>query len=203
LFIFCLVLGFGWAVTANAQLTANQQRYRLMDGGGQLQIGGGLPLPIQVTVPGAWDLTVFPPLLIPVKPGVNPIIIGTTVMTVQQKITIPAAALSKEAAQLTLGQFAQNPSLYAVATNLEYKWPVDPAILSTGARTGAKTTTLTTGGGAGSIRYSNPLASKFGGPAQFVLFPGQPAAGLNPAAPVTLYANGVPGPGNPPCTRSN
>jgi hypothetical protein len=191
LVLSCLLLGLGWAVTAQAKL------YSLTGGGGQFQIGGGLPLPIQLTNPTATG-TVFPALLIPAKAG--EIIKGSTAMAHQQRLEIPAGVLSKPAAQLTLGQFGQNPSLYAVATNLGFVWPAAPAVLSVLARTGAKTTTFGTTGG-GQIRYSNPLAFKFGGPAQFALSPGPPA-GRMPAVPVTLYGIAVPGPGNPPCVHT-
>jgi hypothetical protein len=191
LFISCLLLSFGWVATVHAK------NFSLVNGGGQFQVGGGLPLPIQLTNPTATG-TVFPALLVPAKTG--QVISGTTVMAVQRKLQIPAGVLSKPAAQLTLGQFGQNPTLYAVATNLGFVWPAANAVMSTGARTGAKTTTLTTALG-NNIRYSNPLASKFGGPAQFLLSPG-PAAGLYTAAPVTLYGIAVPGPGNPPCVHT-
>jgi hypothetical protein len=191
LFISCLLLSFVWATTVHAKA------YSLTGGGGQFQVGGGLPLPIQLTNPTATG-TVFPSLLIPAKMGQA--ISGTTAMALQRKLTIPTGVLSKPPAQLTLGQFGQNPTLYAVATNLGFVWPATAAVMSTGARTGAKTTTVTTSLG-NNIRYSNPLASKFGGPAQFLLSPG-PAACLYTAAPVTLYGIAVPGPGNPPCVHT-
>jgi hypothetical protein len=191
LVITCSLLVLGWAVTAQSKT------YSLVGGGGQLQIGGGLPLPIQATNTLATG-PIFPTLRVPAVTGA--VITGTTAMAAQQKLNIPASVLSKLPAQLTLGQYAQNPNLYAVATNLGFVWPAAPAVLSTGARTGAKTTSFTTVGG-GSIIYSNPLASKFGGPAQFALAPGAPS-GLVPAAGVTLYGIGVPGPGNPPCVHT-
>ena len=191
LFVSCLLLSIGWAATVHAKA------YSLTGGGAQFQVGGGLPLPIQLTNPAATG-TVFPTLLIPAKAG--QVILGTTGMASQQKLQIPAGVLSKPAAQLTLGQFGQNPTLYAVATNLNFVWPAANAVMSTGARTGAKTTTLTTALG-NNIRYSNPLASKFGGPAQFALTPGA-AAGRYTGAPVTLYAIAVPGAGNPPCVHT-
>jgi len=190
LFISCLLLSLGWAATVHAKA------YSLTGGGAQFQVGGGLPLPIQLTNPAATG-TVFPTLLIPAKTG--QVILGTTAMASQRKLIIPPGVLSKPAAQLTLGQFGQNPKLYAVATNLNFVWPASNVVISTGARTGAKTTTLTTALG-NNIRYSNPLASKFGGPAQFALTPGSPA-GKYAAAPVTLYGIAIPGAGNPPCVH--
>ena len=72
---------------------------------------------------------------------------GTTAMSTGQQLTIPPTVLSKPAAQLTLGQFGQNPSLYAVATNLQFRWPHTTVVLNTSARTGGTTTTFTTVGG--------------------------------------------------------
>jgi len=185
----CLLLALGGAATARAKT------YSLTGGGGQLAIGDGLPLPIQV-FPTSATGTVFPPLLVPANTA--KIIQGTTAMSVQQRLTIPAGVLSRPAQQRTLGLFAQNPTLYAVATNLGWQWPAAPAVLSTGARTGNKTTTFLAAGG--TIRYSNALASKFGGPARFAIADGPPA-GLIPGAPMTAYAIAVRPTGNPPCTH--
>ncbi len=187
--VSCTLLGFGWAVSAHAET------YSVTGGGGQIQIGGGLPLPIQLTN-SAVTGTVFPPLLVPVRAGA--VVSGTTAMAVQKKLNVPANVLSKPAVRRVLGQFNQNPNLYAAATNLGWKWPAAPAVFSVGARTGAKTTSFNTTAG-NVIRYSNPLARKFGGPAQFALSPGAPS-GLMPV-PVTLYGIAVPGPGNPPCVH--
>ncbi len=193
-----LVLGFGSASTAQA---AN---YSLSGGGGQFHIGGGLALPIQPAATAAVTGTVFPPLLIPVAPG-SKIVLGTTAMTSQQKITVPAGVLTKAAAQTTVGVFTSNPTLYAVATNLAYSWPATAAVFSTGARTGPKTTVFAPAvpglAGSSTIRYSNPLASKFGGPARFALSQGSPA-GVTPGAAVTIFAIAVPPVGNPPCTHT-
>lgn len=180
-------------LSAGAAQAAN---YSLTGGGAQLHIGGGLPLPIQPAFGGGG--TALPPLLIP--PVATVTIMGTTAMASQQRIFVPKGALSKSAAQLTLGVFNSNPTLYAVATNLAYTWPTKAAVFSTGARTGATTTTI--GAAAGFIRYSNP-SGKFGGPAQFRLTPG-PAAGIIAAAPVTLYAIAfaAAGLGAPPCTHT-
>ena len=62
LFISCLLLSLGWAATVHAKA------YSLTGGGAQFQVGGGLPLPIQLTNPSATG-TVFPTLLIPAKAG--------------------------------------------------------------------------------------------------------------------------------------
>jgi hypothetical protein len=59
--------------------------YLVSGGGGQLAIGGGLPLPIQTVpqvttaAPDPWGGNNFPPLLIPING--NPVIQGTTAMS--------------------------------------------------------------------------------------------------------------------------
>jgi hypothetical protein len=210
-----VLLALGWATSAQAAV-----QYSLVGGGGQWWIGGGLPLPIQppLTVNGVQTAigTNFPPLKIPPKLGT--VISGTAINTAnggatRVQLTIPTAVLSKPAAQLTLGQAGENPTLYAVGTNLQFEWPGEPVIFNTTARTGAKNTTfsttlkVTTGatptatsGQVLNIKYSNTLPSKFGGPGRFRVTPGA-AAGLMPQVPVTLYAIAVAGPGNPPCTH--
>jgi hypothetical protein len=197
LLAFCVLLGFGLAVTAHAA----SRIYNLTGGGLQIQIGGGLPLPIQLTNPAATG-PIFPNLLVPVKPGVK--IIGTTNRTTGQKISIPASALMKPAVQNTLGQFAQNPSLHAVATNLNWVWPTAPVIFSTAMRTGLTTQSHLTNGGppvGGKISYSNlAVGRKFGGPANFAIN-GVLGSGRLTNVPVTLFGVGVPGAGNPPCTH--
>jgi hypothetical protein len=182
-------LAIGFAGSAHAA------SYFLNGGGAQLHIGNGLALPIQAAFTGAG--TQHPPLLI--KQNGTQIINGTTAMAQQQKITVPAGALAKGPGQNTVGLNFSNPTLYAVGTNLVYSWPTTAAVFSTGARTGAKTTTFT-GVAGGSVTYSNPLPNKFGGPARFLIGSGG-SSGVN-AAPVTIYAVAVPPAGNPPCTHT-
>ena len=107
----CPLLSLGWAATAQAKTFA------LTGGGAQLAIGGNLPMPVEVFPTGVTG-TVFQPLGIPAKIPVT--IQGTTVMTMQQKITVPTGVLSRPAEQGTVGVFAQNPLAYAVGTNLGF-----------------------------------------------------------------------------------
>jgi len=188
----CLLLALGGAATAQGKA------YSLTGGGGQLAIGDGLQLPVQVFTWGQpWPTgTVFPPLLVPANTA--KIVQGTTAMTVQQKLSIPARVFSRPAQQGTVGVFAQNPTLYAVATNLGFAWPAAPAVLSTGARTGATTTTFAAQGG--TIRYSN-ASGKFGGPARFAISYGAEPQGRLANSPVTIYGVGIRPTGNPPCTN--
>ena len=192
-----LVLSLGVAGSAQAA------QYSLAGGSGaQLHIGGGLALPIQpaATVTG----TVFPPLMIPVNGNVH--VEGTTAMATGQRITVPARALNRKAAQTTVGLFFSNPTLYAVATNLSYNWPTAPAVFSVNGRAGAATATHPGGAVGNSIRYSpRVIGKRFGGAGTFALKGGAPA-GLHPGSPVTIYAIAVPGAapggGNPPCTHT-
>jgi hypothetical protein len=67
LLIGALLLGLGLAGTATGAVT---KTYSVAAGsGGQLAIGGGLPLPIQPTFNATAVGTVFPPLLVPAAPG--------------------------------------------------------------------------------------------------------------------------------------
>jgi len=193
LLIAFLFLGLCLATSAQAK------KFSLTGGGAQLHIGNGLPLPVlggsvTVLVTG----TVFPVLNIPVAPG-GATAMGTTAMAIQKKLSVHPGVLSLPASQKTVGLFFSNTSVFAVGTNLKYTWPSAEAVFSTGARTGAKTVSyLSVAGNTGqSVTYSNGLASKFGGPAQFSLSPGVPS-GLMPGSPITVYIK-VASP--PPCTH--
>ena len=209
-----LALSLGVAGTAQAGTT----RYSLAAGSGaQLHIGNGLALPIQPAATVLVTGTVFPPLLIPpLHAGIK--ITGTTTATVGQRITVPAAALRKGAAQKTVGVFFSNPTLYAVATNLSYAWPTQPAVFSVNGRAGAATLTLTGAVPTNKVRYSpRVIGRRFGGAGTFALNPGA-AAGLHSGSPVTIFAIAAavvppcthtaltpvpfPGPGNPGCVAA-
>jgi len=172
--------------------------YSLQNGSGaQLHIGGGLALPVQTpaTVMGA----AFPPLLIPVKAGIQTVM-GTDMLGINRKITVPIGVLSRPAVQKTVGVFTSNPNLYAVATQLKYTWPTAPAVFSVAGRPGAATTVLAGTAAGNTIRYSpRVIGKRFGGAGRFAISPGAPDVGIN-ASPVTIYAIAVKGPGNPPCT---
>lgn len=187
-----LLLGLGLATAAQAK------RFSVTGGGGQTHIGNGLALPIQAAATAVTG-TVFPPLLVPVK-GV-PVVLGTTANPLQtamattmgpvtksgyqRKLQIPAAALSKPGGQKTVGVKFSNPVVFAVGTNLNYKWPAAPAVFSTGQV--AATATVTINGFGGSLTYSNTLGTRFGGPAAFSISSGTEPAGLIGVSPVTVY----------------
>ena len=207
LVIVFLLLGLGFAGTA----AGGTNKYSVADGsGGQMQIGGGLPLPIQATCNATCTGTNFPPLLLgPVRFAS---VTQTTTRTTAQKLMVPKGVLSRGAvvpAPNILGQADNNPALYAVATNMKWTWPETARTFSLSRRTGNTTTTFVAGGGR-SIRYSNALGRKFGGPAHFALYLGPPGApggagppgDLNAKAAATLYIIAVQPTGQPPCTHA-
>jgi hypothetical protein len=219
LFIAILSLGIGLGFALAGTAAAGERSYSLgRHSGGQLQIGGGLPLPIQVvnkvppTASGIPTYTgpKFPPLLIPRVVGAQ-VSQTTTATGMARKIMIPKGVLSKPAAFKILGQADNNPILYAVGTNITYTWPNAAVTLSTMARTGAVTTLYDNGGGR-TITYSNILGRKFGGPAEFQLKIGpahSPMAGAGPPGSVNSKAGATlykivfqaapPAGGIPPC----
>lgn len=199
-----LLAGLGLATSAQAK------RFSLTGGGGQSHIGNGLALPIQAAATAGITGTVFPTLLVPVK-GV-PVLLGTTVNPLQtamatpmgpitksgyqRKLQIPAVAMSKPGGQKTVGVKFSNPTVFAVGTNLNYKWPAAPAVFSTGAAVATTTIGPIFGG---TLTYSNTLGSRFGGAASFSIGSGTEPAGLFSTSPVTIYIkiNGT----TPPCTH--
>lgn len=200
-----LLAGFGLATSAQAK------NFTLTGGGNQGHIGNGLALPIQPSATAGVTGTVFPPLLVPVKGA--PIVAGTiakpllTAMATtmgpvtksgyQRRLVVPANALSKPAAQKTVGVKFSNPTVFAVGTNLNYKWPAAPAVFSTGAAIPVVTVGPAFGG---TLTYSNTLGQRFGGPAQTAVAVGAEPAGLISTSAVTVYIkiNGT----TPPCTNN-
>jgi len=200
--VLTFLLGLGLATSAQAA----GQRWSLTGGGAQLHIGNGLALPIQPAASAGVTGTVFPPLLIPVRPGNPPVVHGTvdkpkvTVGTrsgYQRRLFVPNGALSKPASQNTVGVKFSNPKVFAVGTNLKYVWPGSGASGVTFQQQPGGSTAMIAGFG-GTMTYFNALGTRFGGAAQFDLSPGPPA-GLYAASPVTVYAkiNGT----TPPCTH--
>jgi hypothetical protein len=192
-----LVSTFGLATGAQAV-----KRFSVTGGGGQLHIGNGLALPIQAAVPNfPATPTMFPTLLIPVAG--QPIVSGTVTRTqmtagsknaYQRKLNVPIGVLNKSAVKNTVGVKFSNPAVFAVATNLSYKWPAAPAVFD---QQGGGTTAMVTGSG-GTMTYSNALG-RFGGAAAFAIANGDPSSpDLLAGSAVTVYLkiNGI----TPPCT---
>jgi hypothetical protein len=173
-----------WGTAAQAQ----SQHSLVAGSGGQAQIGGGLPLPIQVftlgTTPG--QAAIVPPLLIPANP--TPIVNQTALGA----ITVPASilALTPTAIQKQ-PTFASNPSVFQVNTALDYAWPSATATFAPGGGP-AGGAGIFIGGGppTGVITYTNAGAA-FGGSALFAVAgnAGLAAGGAIIGQPVTVYIN--------------
>ena len=130
--VSALVAMIGLAFAGAAQAAPGDRQYLVSGGGAQLQIGGGLPLPVQVV--GTWTGAVAPPLLIPVD-GLQ-IVQQTDATTSKRKLRVPAGILKKSAVANSVGLFPSNSSLFAARTEVAYSWPAASATFSSAARTG-------------------------------------------------------------------
>lgn len=213
--IAALLVALGWAATAHAQAWYSVSS-NPADSGGQAQIGGGLPLPIQLAtssmggkLSNGTTMTPmgatkggpigtgmnFPPFLIPVNP--NKPLVKQTAGADPKQITIPVGAFRRHSTvKKVIGVSLNNPTVYQVQTNLDYTGPAPvwgSAMFKAGGRTGAKTTTFV--GIPGTVlkpsiaRYSGS-AARFGGPSRTKVV-------VN--SPIQVWAHG-PAPGaQPPC----
>ncbi len=150
------------------------------DSGGQLQIGTGLPLPVQPIFQGGQtvgDAGNFPPLLVPRVPGK---VIQETQMGALQ---FPPAVLSRQAAGVAvpIAVFPTNPAVFQVATTIDYQWPAAAATLAPNGGPGNTVLVTPVGGQA----IYNAGSNAFGGAAQFAISPG------SGAGTVRIAANGV------------
>ena len=177
------------AIAGAAQ--AGTKYYSVNGGGGQAQIGDGLPLPnqIQFTPSGApiGTGTMFPPLLIPVNPDKGKALVKqTTTMTMQPKLTIAPGVLQRIPTTNNTTMGAPVPNAIGVAkfnafvvqvrTTLSFSAPAHklttpmgekaPGTLmfATGQR--ANKTTTYNGTPVGSKVVYKSKGARFGGPAQ-------------------------------------
>jgi hypothetical protein len=185
----CVLAALCWSGTANARA-----QYPLVGGGdgGQLQIGTGLPLPIQVYQGGTMTTTAatFPPLLVP--PVGGPVPGGATVgqglsTAAGGFITIQPGLLSRLGPGIPALQptFPTNPAVYQVNTSIDYAFPSANAVLAPGGAPGP----AVLGAQGGFATYSGG-AKAFGGAAQFAVGAGVGSAGgVVPGQPVTVFIN--------------
>ena len=155
----CMLVALGFTAAAQAQTTY----YSVTSGGGQAQIGGGLPLPIQPASP-AYTGTMFPPLLIPPNPN-KPI--QQTNGPDPKQMTVPVGAFyRKPSGALLIGVSLNNPTVYQVRTNIEFSGPAPangPAVLKAGGRPGKAISTHNgPPAGKGVIRFTK-TKNQFGG----------------------------------------
>jgi hypothetical protein len=180
------------------------KRFSVVGGGAQSHIGNGLAIPIQqaainsVTTGTMFPMTLRAPINgVPIITGTvaKPLMTGGTKMAYQRRLNIPAGVIRKTASKRTVGVKFSNPTVFAVATNLNFSWPAAPSVLSTGVAPPA-----TKMGFGGTLTYSNAIGTRFGGPAAFAISSGDPVGGdLYPVAPVTVFIkiNAT----TPPCTH--
>ncbi len=170
------------------------QYYTISGGGGQLEIGNGLPVPIQpqITAMGGSMSTGGPigtranfpdKLLIP--PNTNPAkrLIQQTAGADPKKMIIPPGVLQRKApGPSALGVAQYNPKVLQVKTNLSFTAPgFATATLKAGGRTGAATATFS-GTPAGSLARYTKTAAQFGGPA---------VTKLGAVTPVRIWVNSL------------
>ncbi len=171
------------AIAGGAQ--AQTDFYVVSGGGGQAQIGDGLPLPAQdqVSTMGGKNgtggpigtYTNFPPLLIPVKANA---LIKQTTGPDPKKMTVPPGVFRRipttnmttmgVPAPLRLGVAANNPNVLQVRTTLSFSGPaVGPGSMTfmTGQRTMNKTTYSGTPLGSKAV-YNSKTGLRFGGVSQ-------------------------------------
>jgi hypothetical protein len=198
-----LVSTLGLATSAQAI-----KRFSVVGGGAQSHIGNGLAIPIQqAAINSVTTMTMFPMTLrapidgVPIVTGTvaKPIMTAGTKMAYQRRLNIPAGVIRKNAQKKTVGVKFSNPSVFAVATTLNFSWPAARAVLSTGVAPPAALPPAGTSFG-GSLTYSNPLG-RFGGPAAFAISSGDPIGGdLYPVSPVTVFLK-ISTTITPPCTH--
>jgi hypothetical protein len=162
--------------------------------GGQLQVGRGWAIPLQMPVPSGVYPPVsggFPPALgVPPIPAITPAHATTSIAQgANGTLTIPPGILSHPAPGTPVVRplFATSRAIFQIATSLRVRWP-------------ASTATLLPGGGPGpalfgtasfgyTLTYSGGVRA-FGGPARFEISAGPGSAGgVIPGQPVTFHLN--------------
>jgi len=144
------------ALTVATAAQAGTKYYSVNGGGGQAQIGDGLPLPAQYQTSSMGGkngtggpigtFTNFPPLLIPVNPNKGKALIKqtTTVMGGQNKMTVPPGVFrripTKNGATmgtpvpLSVALFKNNPQVLQVRTTLSFSGPAFKLTTPMGAK---------------------------------------------------------------------
>jgi hypothetical protein len=117
-----MLVAVGFAGAANAAY------YSITGGGGQAQIGDGLPLPIQVNKTGGGGPigtgTMFPPLLIPVNSDPAKALIKQTGASAPLPMKVPPGAFKRvPSGALAIGVANNNPKVFQVKTNISFSGP--------------------------------------------------------------------------------
>jgi hypothetical protein len=179
----CPLLALAFAVASSAQTY-----YSVTGGGGQLQIGNGLPVPIQpyFTYFGApiGTKSKFPPLLISVNPDPAKALVKQTGAS-PALIKVPPGVLRRvPTAPQVLGVAKANPKVFQARTKLSFSGPAKGPGPRTFKKDGIRTKAVTFAGApAGSAIFYSGSIHRFGGAAQFRIGDlSKVAVWLNPGA---------------------
>jgi hypothetical protein len=164
--IACLLVAIGFAGAASAQTY-----YSITGGGGQAQIGDGLPLPIQVNKTGGGQPigtgTMFPPLLIPVNTKASKALVKQTGAAPMQMKVPPGVFKRVPTAAKVIGVANNNPKVFQVRTKLSFSGPANVKGTMTFKKDGVRTVNKTFAGApAGANAKYSGSTNRFGGPSQ-------------------------------------
>jgi hypothetical protein len=160
-----------WIALVTASASSAQNYYSVTGGGGQTQIGDGLPLPIQVnrTLMGGpiGTGTMLPPLLIPVNPDPAKAIIKQTGAAPAQMKLQPGVLRRVPGSPKVIGLAANNPKVLQVKTRISFSGPANVKGTMTFKKDGVRTKALSFAGApAGAVAFYSGSINRFGGPSQ-------------------------------------
>jgi len=164
--IACLLVAVGFAGAASAQTY-----YSITGGGGQAQIGDGLPLPIQVnktTMKGPIGTgTLFPPLLIPVNTDPAKALVKQTGSAPANLKVPPGVFRRVPALSKKVGVANNNPKVFQVRTKISFSGPANVKGTMTFKKDVVRTKAVSFNGApAGAVAKYSGSANRFGGPSQ-------------------------------------
>jgi hypothetical protein len=160
-----------WITLVTASASSAQNYYSVTGGGGQTQIGDGLPLPIQVNrTPMGSPIgtgTIQPPLLIPVNPDPGKALIKQTGSAPAQMKLAPGVLRRVPASPKVIGLAANNPKVLQVKTRISFSGPADVKGSMTFKKDGFRTKVVSFAGApAGSVALYSGSINRFGGASQ-------------------------------------
>jgi hypothetical protein len=160
------------ALSFASTMASAQTYYSITAGGGQAQIGDGLPLPIQpnktVGMGPIGTKGMFPTkLLIPLNPDPGKRLIKQTGSAPAQMKVPPGVFLRVPTKALTVGVANNNPKVFQVRTKLSYSGPNATKGSMTFKQDGVRTKAVSFAGSpAGATAFYSGSTNRFGGPSQ-------------------------------------
>jgi hypothetical protein len=161
-----MVLALGAAIASNAQTY-----YSITSGGGQNQIGDGLPVPIQQNrTPMGGPIgtkTMFPPLLIPVNPDPAKALVKQTGLAPAQLKLAPGALRRVPTTPNLIALANNNPKVFQIRTKISFSEPGSQAGTKTFKKDGWRTKAVSFAGAPGNAAaFYSGSTNRFGSPAQ-------------------------------------